>query len=83
MTLNEPRRNLSAIANSIYSAMAHNAEVVVTLNRGGAVSGRVVSKYLVRGFKYDPRVKDRSPVIAVFEDGQEVAIEDIASVVSV
>jgi hypothetical protein len=72
-------RNLSFVAHQINLAMARRVPVTLTLMRGDAMTFTPVAKRLRGDYKYDPRVKDRSPLTYVGEDGQEIALEDVAA----
>lgn len=71
------KRRLPALAHTVNTAMAHEVALSGTTVKGVPFSGLVKCKEHVEGFKSDPKVKDRSPIIVCFEDGSKIKLEDM------
>lgn len=73
-------RRLPSMAHTINTAMAHDVPLSGVTVKGVPFSGVVKSQDEVAGWKYDTKLRDRSPLIVCFEDGSRIMLEDMAEV---
>lgn len=73
--------NLSLLAHRVNTAIAHEVPVTITMKAGERVCRQPVVTRLDKGWKYDPRIRDRSPLTIFFADGDPIRLDDCVEIV--
>ena len=70
-------RNLPSMAHTLNTAMAHDLPVHGATVKGIGFAGKIKRQVLQEGWKYDAKIKGRSPIIVHFEDGSVIRLDDM------